>query len=190
MTHDDFFRLAVDPVEPPTPAQEKEIREHRAECSSCRERERDYFRILEAAKTIPDRAPPVPSGLRGRVLAAAHKAVAEDTTARKNVIVMPQRQWKTFLMAASVGIVMFGAGGFAGFEYRGPTGRFDHLGYKETLGGGEIAELEEKIRGAKALYKLGYIKVAKQLAEEVKAKTKIPAFVNDAQSIIDEKLPR
>ncbi|HZV02300.1 MAG TPA: hypothetical protein VFF73_36665 [Planctomycetota bacterium] len=173
-------------------AAQKALAAHVASCAACRETAENMASFH--AEFDNERKITINTGnLREKVIAGAQAAVAEAAPPRGEVVKLsaPSRQWKTFLMAASVGIVMFGVGAL------GPWGKptvetspflkpFDEHSIAST----DIDYLAEKIKAARALYKLGYVKVAKEIAEDVKTRTKVPAIVLDAQDIIDDKLPR
>ena len=198
LTHEQFFALAIDPDGAPDPSLLPEIEEHRRTCQECAELERDYPKMVQRARSMPLSAPPEPPGTEEKIRAAAREALAARRAAavaqepRGELIAMPRHYWMRFAAGAAAAVVLFAAGGFTGWESRGPGsgGKFDYLQYREGQSLTGLDDLQEEMAAAKALYALGYFKPANQLAQDVKTKTKIPAFVNDADDIINGTRPR
>ncbi|HZV03259.1 MAG TPA: hypothetical protein VFF73_41525 [Planctomycetota bacterium] len=138
-------------------AAQRELAGHVASCASCRETAESMASLN--AEFSKERKISVDVGeLRARVIAGAKKAVAEERAPRGEVVKLktPSRQWKTFLMAASIAFVMFAVGRFTAPGPGGTSsGGLEGLRHAEiTLSGGgdeffreEAKVLQERLRG-------------------------------------------
>jgi hypothetical protein len=77
VTHDDFFRLAIDPDETTvnvrTTSQRDEIAEHRSACRECAELEKDFSRIMSAARSRDRRIPAISPEVDAVILALGRR---------------------------------------------------------------------------------------------------------------------